>query len=805
MAKITANVLKSARHVLATAGVSLPPLVEASVRAGHVEITSIASKTPTAPIHVEIDAGIQGGISFISSMAPNVRTVGAFVRESGLFGDPVDAAAAMFFAAAKSATALVADHLPEGDIDTGEMAVQELAARIAHLAGLGDAPPAHVNQLVISAFTAESAGDIELLRRRIAPAILAAGEALRHSPEVDITPAAIAYYAGADLSAEAHIDIVPLRIRAAESCPALAGFMASLPEVAEAIDAQESLMSALSVATGGLITKPVFTRIAHARTPGVREMVMSGAFKRFPPDQIPKDADQWEIAEMIWTSSRTLAVAIGMDPLDVWRHDRFAYARGDWRMIGEGIVRKSIDLRPPFDSGLPGEVVPVAARAMCFEALSPHENVCRRVMEKVSNCLDALETAEIDLTQVNHKSLTAWALRNCAPRVSRETIADAFEAVNEACSMFGLRVVLPTILTEMQLPGAPVTPHMMAGAASTAFEIMGAGNSVVALADLGGQFRTRAPLILRQLVARSEIVTPDIKEATEKTHEQRTGVPEELKRKDAEFRQMFRYDNDAPEWPGVTPIIEVMNGVVVVPLTTIQQALEEGSSGKSGHDRCGVYELENCIGTNHAPNALVSRGVKQTISFRSINAGGYRRLADAVIDLYYDKNGKATFDMPAMGHFKGQKQNSPPKVAQEAMQRYMDFLANNQNVIPPGLAEDIREYGKPGGVTLQQQRRVVDISLARLLGYEPCKAYKLETVWGIWIQNNLVNKKWASIPLDRRLDESVSRTVRAAIRRDLKMIGITGLDTQDTAKSMPVAGQRQAPPARVQRLSGIFT
>ncbi len=816
MTGIRVNLLDEARKVLGGAGVRLAPLCEAAGARAGVIVTCLAGRRLKEPTAVNAPRGLSGSLEAVSAMAELAGSLGVFVKKSGVFGSADVAADTAIKASGRAATRLALPDLPDEDPDLAEMALAETLARVADAADLQTASPADMRSMITATYTAESLTSIEIICSRLDPAILKAGRALIEAPEADVTHAAFEYYAGADLSGEASKAIVERRLAAASTCPPMAGFMAALPKITAAIDAGESVVQAFGDATAGLVSRPVFARLAHAKTPVAREMVLGGAFRHFPADQVPGTAEHWEVAAFVWTACRQLAADIGVDLFDVWNHQRFAYARGNWTLIGEGIVRKSIDTRVPHDSGLSKDQAAAAQAAMGFETFGPAENVFRRAKAMVARGIAAVpeQANEGDGTiappAINPRAMTAWVLRNCAPRVTEDTVNNAFQAVNEACSMFGLRVVLPTVFTEIQLPAAPVTPQILKAAAGTAFAVLGKDTTMAALADLGGTFRTRAPSVLQQLLSRSEkaVAAHVANEDQTRPRRQVKGIPPEIAAADQHFRKVFKFDNDAAEWRGLTPIIEVMDGIVVVPLTTVQQGLEEGSFGKYPADRCGVPDLNVCIGLVYSPTALASRGVVQTLSIRRLTPGGYERLAAAVIRLKVDADGRVCFNRPPGHEFSGKGNTAPPHVAKEAMSRYIKFVENNQDVIPETLASEVKDAAARKEAGRPEAPPAADLTLTRLLGYDPCRTYKLDTAWQLWIENRLVHKKWAEIPLDCRIGPSLGMGVRQAVRQDLEALGIRGLDRTEAMKAAAAASPavRRTPiPEKVQQLRGIFT
>lgn len=769
------NILPAARSVFVAHGLNLAPLWSASASASGVSaVFNITQRLGGSMTRVHPFNDMDDALAYISSLSRAVVEgretailfLRRFITETGLFGN-LDVVAK---SVVRNGLAGVGAKLcPEMDAEiprAAEIYTDEAAVTIARIAGLENAAPSYVVELLTRALVAEAAPAVDMVRMVFPTSLRSACDALAFVPADQITYAHVDFYAGRDADGAIDAGTAEKRQRSARIVPFMAAQFVNRKTITEAIDNGTSLFDACNEASKGMWTKPLLTRLAKASRPEALYMVDMGAFADFPPDQLPKDERDWDFAMATWKACSNVAASLGIPVSEIWNHRRLSQVKGDWRGLADSVVKRASDDRAPHDLGLVKDVAEKAAVAMGFRPIERHESPYQVTNRMIADGYRALVAANIPVDEIETEKLRAWALNVCMDDPTPAALEVALNSLIDASHIFGQHVILPSILAEMGIPGLPITGDILSAANKTAWNVLSGQMALPQLAEFGRNFRARTALLTAPIVTsrdRGNVVKAEPKQIRQK-------VDKQILSADTYYRECFGYTDEKPEWPGLTPIVEVMPGIVVVPMTTIKQGREEGTLQRGPVDRKGVPELNVCIGINYAPSTLLDGGKSQIISIREVGAdGSYKRLAAAVL---YPMIGAETqqlvIPMPREGghHFNGLNNCQPSAIAHKALKTYIQLIEDRK--IPVSNEIKFRMEGE----SITAERVVRDFTLPKLIGYMPFESFKIAAAWERWSQHSLLGKEWTKMPLPDRVAHDLMMPARAAVEATAARLGV---------------------------------
>ena len=154
------------------------------------------------------------------------------------------------------------------DVPKSSFAYQDLLLRtgalyVARHVGLEGHNVNDVIEHLASLYNAAAAPVVDRIREELDPAFCRAADALARCPVSKVTRGVITHYMALDVDPNTRQSVAGLRLRAAAAYPALAGFFAMSPAIADAIDASEKLFPVVERQTDGLFTKSVMNRLGQ--------------------------------------------------------------------------------------------------------------------------------------------------------------------------------------------------------------------------------------------------------------------------------------------------------------------------------------------------------------------------------------------------------------------------------------------------------------------------------------------------------------------------------------------------------------
>jgi hypothetical protein len=710
--------------------------------------------------------GVSGSLELTAVPAPGrAATLGQVLCESVLFANSQTVTRAAAKVLLKAVGKRLIRDIDENDYSFSDVAIRSGANFIAERLGLGRPGPDQLLEHLVGLLTARAAPDVDRFRAGLDPAFRRAADLLSKAPVHEVSDGALKFYMAYDVDEDARAEVADRRCRAAAPFPALSGYFASVPVIADAIDAGDKLFRAVEEATAGAITKPIMTRLGQTSDSRARVAVASGLLTNLPPDQYPRTDAQWSHALDLWDASCQLADVVRVPVSTVWNADRIVQAKGDWEGLARAVITKGVDARPPFGLGLTKEDSAEIAGILKIKPFGPEDDVYGRIETARATAAAHLQViSERDGraagAECNWVKFSEWILRLGHRALTPETLFASLRGGYEAASLFGQRVILPTALVAERLPGLPITSGLTQAATSAAFEFLAEPLTFPNLAAFGRQFTARAPFLTAPILSAREAAEPGpaAEAPAEKVHID-----------DSKWRQIFRITEDKPDWPVITPIMEVMPGIVVVPLENMVQAREEGTLTPGKLDRNGVPEMNHCIGVIHAPDALQQAGRYQLFSIRSVVNGKYTRLASGTFRMSYaeDIDG-LKIQTPGNHQFNGPSNVPPPAIAREAFELYKEFVESTPAALNPAVIKAVK------GAAELQNKPVIrpDHTLPKLLGYNPFQVYKIETAWENWRDQGLISPEWLERPLGERARLPAFAPVFAAITKTLRLMDV---------------------------------
>jgi hypothetical protein len=684
------------------------------------------------------------------------------------------------------------------DVPKSSFAYQDLLLRtgalyVARHVGLSGHNAIEVIEHLASLYNAAAAPVVDRIREEFDPAFCRAADALARCPVSKVTRGVLTHYMALDVEPDGRQAVAALRLRAAAAYPALAGFFAMSPAIADAIDAGEKLFPVVERQTGGLFTKSVMNRLGQAVDHRAVDAVEHGMLVGIPPDQIPRTDGQWKAALDLWDASTIVADSAHVSVREVWKAERIVQARGDWEGMTKSIVSKGVDTRPPHGIGLTKEDAIEVAGSLDIKPFTQGDDILDIIFvnkQKAWQRLQAISERDgrIAYDAFNAEKFSEWVLRLGYREVTPASLASSLRGATEAASLFGQRVVLPTVLVAGQVTGLPITSGSLEAATASGFEFLTEGMTFPQLAAFSRQFTARAPFLTAPIISSRERQAEVMPVEDPK--------PERLRIDDHMWREVFRITEDRPDWPVLTPIIEFLPGIVFVPVENLKQAQEEGTLTLGKLDRNGVPELGHCLGVIHAPKAMTANGAYQLFSIREVKDGTYRRLASGTFKMSYDETTMGVkIHEPGAHEFNGLSNAPPPPEAREVFRLFKEFVAATPQALNEAVIDAVKVQKNPGA----RERVRPDLTLPKLLGYNPFQSYKIETAWEIWRDQGLIGPNWLEKPLAERANLEPFQQVHEANRALLVRMGITDVIQPRTVEVKPLSAVKPS-----KGMTGIF-
>jgi len=689
-------------------------------------------------------------------------------------------------------TRLITD-IPKSNFAYYDVALRTGALYVARHTGFEDQPADQVIAHFASLCLAAAAPAVDRIREEFDPGFCRAADALSRCPVAKATRGVLTYYMALDADPDGRPAVADRRLRAAAAFPSMAGFFAMTPAIADAIDTGQKLLPVVERQTDGLFTKPVMARLGQATDHRAVDAVEQGMLVGIPPDQIPRTDEQWRAALDLWDAAVTVADISNVSFREVWMPHRVIQSRGDWEGITKSIVTKGVDTRPPHGIGLTKDDANEVARSIDIKPFTQQDDIFDVIMVNRQKAWQRLQVISerdnrIAYAEFSDEKFCEWALRLGYREVTPASLVSSLRGVTEAASLFAQRVILPTVLVSAQITGLPMTPSTLKTATAAGFEFLTDGMTFPQLAAFSRQFAARSPFLTAPILsARERLDDTALVEEAE---------PERLTIDDRMWREIFRITEDRPDWPALTPIIEFLPGIVLVPIENLKQAREEGSLTPGKLDRNGVAELNHCLGVIHAPKAMTENGPYQLFSIREVKDGTYKRLASGAFRMNYNEaTGGLEILQPGAHDFNGLSNAPPPPEAQEVFRLYREFVASTPQALNRAVVTAVKSKNNPE--VRQPIRR--DLTLPKLLGYNPFQSYKLEAVWETWSEHGLIAPSWLEKPLAERANLESFQTLHENLRSLLVSMGVSQVIQPRSTEVKPIPAVKPG-----KGMTGIF-
>lgn len=736
---------------------------------------------------------IMGADDLLNAIRPSKLSVGQFVSSTPLFGAGQDLARDAARRALTIYGAQFVQDLPRDDRLFKECAFRAGARHVAVETEDAGATPTEVLSSITEALSVESELASSLLLSGVNPSVSQACRLLVRSPSAEISRAAIMYYAGEDIPAGEDRDrVVALRARTAAQYPMLAGYFAAVPQIAEAIDRSEPLFKSVADASGQSLTKPIMTRMATADDPFCRVAVALGMLDGFPINLLPVGKANWEAAILLFRSALTLSDLSGQPVREIWNPTRAAEANGDWVRLARSVVNKGADARLPHDAGLPADLSKQFRQATKSGPFAAEVDLSSAADALLDHGLKSVGL--LGHPDISRGKLKSWLIQANYRDVREENVTGVMTTAFDAALQFAQRVVIPAVLMHERLPGLPITRDLLNTAAAAAFNCLTEGATLTQMAALSQEYKSKAPILTARIVSEREGSTAAEGE-TALTTAPLTGE----NRVDIEWRRRFGIELEDAEWPVMTPIIEIMPGILFVPIETRAQAWEEGSDWNPHTpklDRMGVKENHNCMGPLKSAGIFLDQGSSQPFSIRRVVGNSYERIASGVFRLTYDKEkGVANFPTPANYEFNGYNNVAAPKIAVEALEMIQALVSEKPQIVNPAVVS--------AAAMKKDSKRATpnpDLTIVRLLGYDPFPIYKVKSVIRRWTDAGLINSKIA----DNELSDFVQQPIFAPVRQSARnIVNLLTARLPDPEPAPAVARIVDVPASSLPKTSGL--
>ena len=166
------------------------------------------------------------------------------------------------------------------------------------------------------------------------------------------------------------------------------------------------------------------------------------------------------------------------------------------------------------------------------------------------------------------------------------------------------------------------------------------------------------------------------------------------------------------------------------------------------------------------------------------------------------KTGGLSIIAPTEGAtFVGPSNSVPSALAREVFNMFCEFVVQKPEALNPVVIDLVASQKRPAqDKSVEPVRR--DLTLPRILGYNPFEVYKVEAAWDNWKSAGLVPQAYLEMSLAERARLPQLDPLHESVRRLLSAMGVQNTlrplaPEADNAKPIPATTHRK-------RMSGAF-